>query len=420
MVRTTIYSVALCAVAGAAFLAGSLRGSRTTVTAAAVETRTPLYYRCPMHPTYRSDKPGISPCCGMKLEPVYAETAAPHAAAHAAAHDSHATAGTVVASPQQQQVIGVRVGRIDASSGTEHLRLFGRVMADENRTRTINVGVNGYIRDTFDVTTGSYVRKDQPLASFSTVEMRQAIAAYISASDVLAREQKSGASTPSQLQAATGNADQTLERLLTLGMSPVQVREIDRTRVIPNHILVTSPIDGFVVSRRVFAGQKFEAATELFQIADLQRVWILADLQPADANRVKPGTEVEVVGGGRTARARVSTKVLPQFDSATQSMKVRLEAENAGFPLRPDMFVDVHLELPYDAALTVPQEAVVVSGLRHRVFVERSAGIFEPRDVKIGRRVGDRVQIVDGLVAGERVVLSGTFLLDSDSRMRMP
>ena len=216
MVRTTIYAVALCAIAGAAFLAGSLHNSRTTVTAAVAETRTPLYYRCPMHPTYTSDKPGISPCCGMKLEPVYAETAAPHAAAHeshAAAHESPATAGAVVVSPQQQQAIGVRVGRVDAASGTEHLRLFGRVMADESRIRKINVGVNGYIRDTFDVTTGSYVRKDQPLASFSTVEMRQAIAGYISATDVLAREQKSGASTPSQLQAVTGNVDQTLERL---------------------------------------------------------------------------------------------------------------------------------------------------------------------------------------------------------------
>jgi Cu(I)/Ag(I) efflux system membrane fusion protein len=101
-------------------------------------------------------------------------------------------------------------------------------------------------------------------------------------------------------------------------------------------------------------------------------------------------------------------------------MKIRLEAENTGFLLRPDMFVDAQVALPYDAALTVPQEAVVVSGLRHRVFVERSAGIFEPRDVKTGRRFGDRVQIVDGLMAGERIVLSGTFLLDSDSRMRMP
>jgi membrane fusion protein, copper/silver efflux system len=200
-------------------------------------------------------------------------------------------------------------------------------------------------------------------------------------------------------------------------MSPQQTQEIKRTRVVPVQIQVTSPIDGFVVARNVVAGQKLETATELFQIADLQHVWILADVPGGDADRVKPGIEAQVTVAGRTTRARVSGKVLPQFDPSTQSMKVRLEAENPGFVLRPEMFVDVDLQLPYAATIAVPGEAVIASGLRSTIYVERQAGLFEPRAVKTGRRFGDRVQILEGLTPGERIAVSGTFLLDSESRM---
>ena len=116
--------------------------------------------------------------------------------------------------------------------------------------------------------------------------------------------------------------------------------------------------------------------------------------------------------------ARVSTQVLPQFDPASQSFKLRLEADNPGFMLRPDMFVDVDFEVSYEPALLVPADAVVLSGQHAHVFVERSAGVFEPRHVQTGRRHGGRIAIVAGLAAGERIAVSGTFLLDSESRMK--
>ena len=117
-------------------------------------------------------------------------------------------------------------------------------------------------------------------------------------------------------------------------------------------------------------------------------------------------------------RARLTTGVLPQFDAATQHFKLRFEVDNTAFALRPDMFVDVHVTVSHGRTIEVPADAVVGAGLKNTVFVERSAGSFEAREVKVGRRSGDRVEILEGVVSGERIVVSGTFLLDSESRMR--
>src|SRR5262245_19101843 len=127
----------------------------------------------------------------------------------------------------------------------------------------------------------------------------------------------------------------------------------------------------------------------------------------------------EVTLAGRTlpARARVSGDVLPQFDPVTQSSKIRLDIDNPGFALRPDMFVDVNLLVPYAATITIPAEALVATGLTNRVFVEQSVGVFESRQVRTGRRLGDCVEVLDGLSEGDRIVVSGTFLLDSETRM---
>ena len=166
-------------------------------------------------------------------------------------------------------------------------------------------------------------------------------------------------------------------------------------------------------------GQHFENSTEFYRIADLSHVWIVADILGNEAQQFRPGTSVRVAlsGQGKTFTARVSN-VLPQIDPATRTLKLRLEADNPGFTLRPDMFVDVELPVAKPAGLTVPVDAVVDSGRAQRVFVERSPGIFEPREVQVGWRFGDRVEVVKGLTEGERVVSAGTFLVDSESRLK--
>jgi Cu(I)/Ag(I) efflux system membrane fusion protein len=411
MTKQIAYSVVLLAAVGTAYLAGSWRAPRETVSAAVAGTpRTLLYYRCPMHPDVRSDHPGTAPCCGMAFEPLYAGQAA-----HAAA-----PAGTVAASAAQQQLIGVRTGVVAAAGGTEQITAFGRVSADETRVFRLTGGLESYVSEMSAVTTGSAVRKGQWLASYSTPEARVPIAAFITAVNVLEREEKNGAPNPASLLSARNSVTLATERLMTMGMSPVQMEDIRRTREQTTTVRLTSPVDGFVLARNVATGQRFDAGSELFRLADLNRVWIFADVPVADGDRIKPGTaaRVRVAGRETPVRARVNTQVLPQFDPATQSFKLRLEADNPGFVLRPDMNVDVAFEVSYEPALLVPADAVVYSGLSTRVFIERSAGLFEPREVQVGRRHGGRVAIAKGLAPGERIALSGTFLLDSESRMK--
>lgn len=412
MMTKLSYSLVLFAVAGAAYLTGSWRAPRESVSAA-VALRPILYYRCPMHPDVRSDEPGTAPCCGMAFEPVYADRPGPEANASAA------SPAQILASPAQQHLIGVKTGTVAESGGTERLRAFGRVTPDENRVYRLTAGLEAYMTEIAAVTTGSRVRKDQWLGSFSTPEARLPIASFITAINVLEREQNLATPTAQGLAAATTSVTLATERLLTMGMSPVQLADIRRTRAATTTVRMTAPIDGFVLARRVATGQRFDAGVELFQIADLQRVWILADVALADADRLTPGTLARVTVGGRETpvRARVS-QGLPQFDPAVQSFKLRLEIDDPGFVLRPDMFVDVEFEVPYPPALLVPADAVVLSGLGAHVFVERAPGVFEPREVQTGRRHGGRIAIVKGLQAGERIAFAGTFLLDSERRIQ--
>jgi RND family efflux transporter MFP subunit len=412
--KNATFSIVLIAAAAAAYLAGAWHTPRETVTAAPLHTRAILYYVDPMHPSYKSDKPGIAPDCNMALEPVYADGGAPPDVA-----PDGKNAGAIVVDAAKQQIIGVRVGSAASQPGVDRVRLFGRVAAEETRVYKMNAGLDGYVRDLSSFTTGSAVKKDDWLITYSSPEIRQPIQGFVAALDSIDREAKNGAVGSMQMGYARIAQEQAVDRLITLGMSWLQIEHIRQTHTIPANVEITAPADGFIVGRYVTAGEKIMRGTELFRIADLRKVWVVADVPPGDADRVKPGMTAEVTLAGRTlpVRARVSGDVLPQFDATTQSSKIRLEIDNPGFALRPDMFVDVQLLVPYAATLTVPADALVASGLRNTVFVERSAGIFEPRQVHTGRRLGDRVEVLSGLSEGDRIVVSGTFLLDSESRM---
>jgi membrane fusion protein, copper/silver efflux system len=325
----------------------------------------------------------------------------------------------IAASAQQQQIIGVQVATVERTAGGYGVRLFGRVAAEETRVYQVRVGVDGYIRDASTATTGSRVEKDQWLATFSAFDARQPIQSLLVAVDVLDRSRKAGDNAV-QISVANASIQQGRDRLLTLGMSPVQIDEIVATRLIPSAVKVTAPAGGFVVARNAVAGQQIERGAELFRVADLRKVWIQADAFAVDADAVHAGVEADVVVPGRSKHVHAHvTDVLPQFDASSQSMKIRLEADNAGYLLRPDMFVDVDLRVPGAPAVAVPYDAVVRTGLESIVFLTREAGRFEPHRVETGRRLGDLVEITRGLEPGDRVAVSGTFLLDSERRMHL-
>jgi Cu(I)/Ag(I) efflux system membrane fusion protein len=414
--KNALFSFLLLAVLGTGFLAGAWYNQRESASAASLHARTVLYYVDPMHPTYRSDKPGVAPDCGMQLVPVYDE-GSQHPASAAAA--TNVAAGAINVGLDKQQLIGVRAVAVERTTGTERLRLYGRVAADETRSYRIDVGIDGFIREISAVTTGSRVKNGQWLATFSAPEMRSPIQAFLVALDVLDRSKKAG-DGPAQIDFANASVQQNIDRLLTLGVSSMQLEEIRQRRQIPPNIKITAPAEGFVLARNVSLGQKFDRGDELYRIADLRRVWILADVFGPEAEHVRPATNVRVSIPGRNTSliARVSTAVLPQFDPVSQAIRLRLEADNPGYLLRPDMFVDVELPIALPAGIAVPIDAVLDSGLTKTVFVERRPGVFEPRQVETGWRFNDRIEIVKGLVGGERVVVSGAFLLDSETRIR--
>ena len=202
-------------------------------------------------------------------------------------------------------------------------------------------------------------------------------------------------------------------------MEDSQIEEIARTRQLMQNVLIRAPTTGFVTVRDVSPTQRFLKGNELFRIADLSRVWIVADIFGNESKYLQPGKSVKVSlpNGGTTFQAKVSD-VLPQFDPVTRTLKVRLEAANPGYALKPDMFVDVDLPMSLPPVITVPADAVLDSGLKRTVFIDRGTGFFEPREVETGRRIGNRVEIVKGLTPGEKIVLSGNFLIDSESRSR--
>jgi membrane fusion protein, copper/silver efflux system len=428
--KKTAYVVVLAASAIVAFVLGAstsqLRGSPVHV-----EKRI-HHYACPMHPTYTSPHAGRAPCCGMQYEPVYEDAALPSAGSKTAV-----PLGTVHVPRAARQMLGVRVSDVRRSGGKQTLRLFGRVAADERRVYSLNAGIDGTILDVAAVTTGSRVHRNQRLATYTAPDFLLAIQSYILALDGLERRRAASqedagqpaanpgaiiSSTPAGLVINSGssNFQQRLDRLQLLGMSAVQIEEIRRVRDVPPSITIVSPVEGVVLSRSVSAGRRFGRGDEWFRVADLSRVWIVVEMFGDDVQHARPGMDahVTVPGERRSLTARVS-EVPPQYDPDTRTRTVRLEVENHGDVLRPGMAVDVEIAAVFAPALVVPREAVIDSGLKRTVFVERGPGLYEPREVHTGPRRDDEIEIVSGLALGDRIVTSGTFLLDADSRIRL-
>jgi len=394
----------------AAFVAGRYTSGSNTVQHSS--SKRILYYVDPMHPAYHSDKPGIAPDCGMALEPVY-EGEDPTARLQL-------PAGVVALSPEKQQLIGTRVETVAKSSGSRTLRTTGRVEADDNRVYRLTAVTDGRVQSLGDNPAGTLVKKDEVLASFYSKEFRNAEQAYLGSLTSVERLRNVGRD-PDEKGGGDANLRINEEQLRALGMGDPQIKELGRTKQITRDIEVTSPVDGVVLERNISREQRFEGHVELYRIADLSKVWILADLLGDDAYLLRPGARVRVNVRelSRTITATVSSAP-PLFDPVSRTLKLRLEADNPGFLLRPDMFVDVEFNSIAPAGVSVPAEAVLDSGMHKIVYVETSDNVFEPRTVEVGAAFGNRMTVKKGLEEGDRVVTAGNFMIDSESRMRTP
>ncbi len=379
------------------------------------DARQLLHYTCPMHPQYKSDRPGDCPSCGMRLEPVYADGTGN---ATPGGDGTALPAGAVKVSSERQQTIGVRLGIVERVSGTRTLRTTGRVAPNENAVYPLVAGSEGWVRDVRGATTGALVRRNEVLASIYSPEFVVSQQSYFSGLDTLDRvtTEQTRTTTPDRVVESVERFANTLRNL---GVSEDQLAEMRTKRELNQYIRIVSPVDGFVLGRNASVGLRFDRGYEFFRIADLRQVWILADVYENQAPFIRAGAKARVTSQdqNRTLEARVSRSE-PTFDESTRTLKVRLETHNPGLALKPGMFVDVQFDIDLPESLAVPADAIVDSGLRKTVFVDRGNGYFEPRQVATGWRIADQVEIVKGLMAGERIVIAGTFLIDSESRMK--
>lgn len=373
---------------------------------AASSGRRILYYHDPMHPAYKSDKPGIAPDCGMQLEPVYAD---------GGAAEAPKPAGAIEVGAEKQQMIGVKVEPAVKGSASYTVRVPGRVVLDERRIFRVSAPVDGWVRTAGPIATGDIVRKDQVLATYYNRDFLTAQQTYLYALNTMDRFQDNESAEQLKLTKAQMRAAE--ENLEFLGMGEAQIREIARTRQVARNVELRAPVSGLVLVRNAFPGLRFDRGTELFRVGELEHVWVLADVFEHDARLVQAASRVAVRRQGRLIPVQMS-QALPQFDPVSRALKIRLEVDNPALELRPDMFVDVEFQATLPREIHVPVDAVIDSGLRKTVFVERAKGVFEPRRVETGWAHGDRIAITKGVEEGERIVVAGTFLIDSESRLR--
>lgn len=380
-----------------------------------------LYYVDPMHPSYKSDKPGIAPDCGMPLKPVYSDEISTTVASSPVAQ---LAAGAISIDAATQRLIGIRLAPVERAGATHGIHSVGRVAPEDTKIYTLNASVDGFVRETFNDSVGMQVKKDQKLATFYSPDFLAAASGFLAATErVPGTVGKDGARfTPDWGGTIAKEGVRSIkgytDHLRNLGMSDDQIKRIAESRELPDSVEVLAPTDGFVLARYITPGQHFMHDTTFYRVADLNKVWVVAEVFEQEAPYLRPGNSAEIIlrDEGRRLPAHVAES-LPQSETGGGTVKVRLEVDNPNFTLRPEMLVDVDMSVHLPPAITVPADALVDSGENARVYVARGEGIFEPREVETGWHYGDRVEILRGLQPGEQVVVAATFLVDSESRL---
>lgn len=335
-----------------------------------------------------------------------ARAAAAMASAQAPPVSPQARAALDASDPAFTQ-LGVQVEPVLSESLSRAVRVIATVAPDETRIFHVHTRVAGWIEQLDVNTTGEFVRAGQPLARIFSQELLSSQTEYLGA----------------RRMAASGLASAVLEsgrrRLAVLGMTEREIAEIERTGEARRLVTVVAPRSGVVVRRSVSAGTAVDPSTELVTIADLSRVWVLAEVPEASIRDVRRGSAavLEFAGASVMSRSARVEFIYPTLSEDTRTLRVRFSVPNPDGGLRPGLFGSATFEIAGAETLTVPRDAVVDTGVQQHVFVAVN-DMFEPRIVTVGARLADRVEILSGLVAGERVVSAGVFLLDSESRLR--
>lgn len=362
----------------------------------------PMYSQGPPH-LNKSNKPGRAPDCGMKMVPQYADDV-PSGASMTSTVSGYAN---VSLPPARQQLIGVKLAKAELRNLSRTTRTVGIVTADERRLAQIHTKFEGFIEKLYVNFTGEAVRRGQPLFS-------------IYSPDLLATEQELILAEKNRSSLGATLAESARRRLLLWDMSAGDIDRVARTGQPQRAVVVRSPVDGVVLTKNALAGARVMPADTLYEIADLSRVWILADVYESDLPYVRAGQTARIAPGSMPGRSWTGqvTFVSPVLDEKTRTAKLRVELDNPGGLLKPNTYADVLLDEPAGYGVAVPESAVLQTGTRSIVFVQRSPGQFEPREVQTALRGNGFFQIRSGVQAGETVVVDANFLVDSESRLK--
>jgi Cu(I)/Ag(I) efflux system membrane fusion protein len=326
----------------------------------------------------------------------------------AATEGATATHSRVPVEAAATQSLDIRLETVGRESLTETVRAVATIVPDESRISHIHTRVAGWIEHLDVNTTGEVVREGQPLAHIFSQELLSSQTEY------LAARRNTAASGITSAVVASGRT-----RLSVLGMTPSEIDAIEQSGEPKRLVTVVAPRSGVVVNRGVTVGTSVDPSTTLVTIADLSRVWVLAEVPEASIPFVRVGSaaQLDFPASGRPPFAARVDFVYPTLTERTRTLRVRLSAGNPGGALKPGLYGTAAVETAGHNVLTVPRDAVVDTGLQQHVFVA-AGDRFEPRPVTVGVQLADRVEIREGLTAGEQIVAAGVFLLDSESRLR--